>query len=98
MMATSSTKRRRRKQRAPRRWRRLVVELFEPRELLAPVAVADSYTTPEDTPLSIIAPGILANDTGGASSAIVESGPTHGTLQLNADGSFSYTPAKDCNG
>src|SRR5437762_1024563 len=97
-MATSSANRRRPKRRAPQRWRRLIVELFEPRELLAPVAVADSYTTAEDTALSITAPGILANDTGGATSAIRDSGPLHGTLNLNPDGSFSYTPAKDYNG
>ena len=29
----------------------------------APVAVADSYTTAEDTPLNTAAPGVLSNDT-----------------------------------
>ena len=29
----------------------------------APVAVDDSYTTNEDTPLTIAAPGVLGNDT-----------------------------------
>src|SRR6266436_883511 len=97
-MAISSGRRRRPKRRAPTRWRRLIVEWFEPRELLAPVAIADSYATPEDTPLSIAAPGILANDTGGATSAVLDNVPAHGTLNLNLDGSFSYTPAKDYNG
>ena len=29
----------------------------------APVAANDSYTTTEDTPLTVAAPGVLANDT-----------------------------------
>jgi len=67
----------------------------------APVAVADSYTTAEDTALTIPLAGMLANDTdadGDALSAIVVTGPAHGTLALNADGSFSYTPSADYNG
>jgi large repetitive protein len=67
----------------------------------APVAVADSYTTAEDTPLLIPLAGVLANDAdadGDALSAIVVTGPAHGTLALNADGSFSYTPSADYNG
>ncbi len=41
------------------------------------------------------AQGVLASDvspSGGALSAQLDSGPAHGSLQLNADGSFSYTP------
>ncbi|MES2098160.1 MAG: Ig-like domain-containing protein, partial [Pseudomonadota bacterium] len=67
----------------------------------APVAVADSYTTAEDTTLTIAAAGVLANDTdvdGSALSAVLVSGPAHGTLSLNADGSFNYTPAANYNG
>ena len=30
--------------------------------------------------------------------AVLDSGPTRGTLALNADGSFTYTPAADYNG
>ena len=29
----------------------------------APVAIEDSYATSEDTPLTIVAPGVLGNDT-----------------------------------
>ena len=29
----------------------------------APVATGDSYSTTEDTPLTVSAPGVLANDT-----------------------------------
>ena len=67
----------------------------------APVANGDSYSTDEDTLLTIAAPGILANDTnidGGALTAVLVSGPANGTLQLNADGSFSYQPNANLNG
>ena len=68
----------------------------------APAGLPDRYHTDEDIPLVITAPGVLANDTdldGGQSlQAIVETGPSHGTLVLNADGSFVYTPALDYNG
>src|SRR5439155_2273902 len=66
----------------------------------APVAVPDSYTTPEDTALTVSAPGVLGNDTdveGDALTAVLVSGPSHGTLTLNADGSFTYTPASNYN-
>src|SRR6184192_716080 len=68
----------------------------------APVAANDdSYTTPEDTQLTVSAPGVLANDSdvdGDALSAVLVSNPTHGTLTLNGDGSFSYMPALNYNG
>jgi Zn-dependent metalloprotease len=67
----------------------------------APVAVDDSYQTDEDTPLSIDAPGVLGNDTdpeGGGLTAALESEPTNGTVVLNDDGSFLYTPNEDFEG
>jgi len=67
----------------------------------APVAVDDAYSTDEDTVLNAAAPGVLGNDTdpdGDALSAVLDSGPAHGTVGLNADGSFVYTPAPDYNG
>jgi VCBS repeat-containing protein len=66
-----------------------------------PIAVNDSYTTNEDTPLTIAAPGVLSNDTDADSdplTALLVSGPAHGSLTLNANGSFTYTPAADFNG
>src|SRR6185436_17142497 len=68
----------------------------------APVAANDdNYTTPEDTQLTVIAPGVLANDSdvdGDPLSTILVSGPSHGTLTLNSNGSFSYMPALNFNG
>jgi hypothetical protein len=66
----------------------------------APVARDDAYTTAEDATL-IAAPGILANDTdadGGPLTAVLVSGPAHGTLVLGPGGSFTYTPAPDYHG
>jgi VCBS repeat-containing protein len=61
-----------------------------------PVANDDAYETFEDTPLSEPAPGVLANDTdineNNVLTAVLVSGPANGTLVLNADGSFTYTP------
>src|SRR6266508_2625040 len=67
----------------------------------APVAANDSYGTNEDAMLTVPAPGVLGNDTdvdGNALESVLVSGPAHGTLTLNADGSFSYTPAPNYNG
>ena len=66
-----------------------------------PVAVADSYSTNEDTTLNVAAPGVLANDTdqdGDTLAAVFISGPSHGSVTLNANGSFSYVPAANYSG
>ncbi len=66
-----------------------------------PVAVNDSYTTNEDTALNRAAPGVLSNDTdadGDNLTAVKVSDPAHGTLTLNSNGSFTYTPAANYNG
>src|SRR5439155_24947287 len=67
----------------------------------APVAVNDSYTTAEDTTLNVAVPGVLINDTdvdGDTLSAVLVSQPTHGSLTLNSNGSFSYVPAANYHG
>jgi hypothetical protein len=56
------------------------------------VANADHYTTRIGTALTVAAPGVLANDTGAGALTVLVSGTAHGTLTLNADGSFTYTP------
>ncbi|WP_394775345.1 tandem-95 repeat protein, partial [Flavobacterium sp.] len=60
----------------------------------APVATADNYTVAEGGTLNSAAPGVLTNDSdidGDAITAILVTGPTNGTLTLNANGSFVYT-------
>ena len=68
----------------------------------APVAVNNAYTTNEDTPLTIVlANSVLVNDTdveGNALTAVLDIGPANGTLTLNANGTFTYTPAANYNG
>jgi VCBS repeat-containing protein len=66
-----------------------------------PVAQSDSYSTPQDTPLQITAPGVLGNDSdpdGDALTVQLASPPAHGALTLNADGSFVYTPTAGYSG
>jgi len=72
----------------------------------APFAANDSYVAVSATPLAISAPGVLTNDTlngatitsfgvnGTEQTALGQQAPTAsgGTITLNADGSFSYTP------
>ena len=63
-----------------------------------PVSVGDSAAIDEDVRLS---GNVLSNDTdaeGGPLSARLVSGPAHGGVALNADGSYVYTPAQDFNG
>lgn len=62
----------------------------------APVALNDAYSTKANTAVTIVAPGVLGNDTdadGNPLTAVKVSGPSHGTLTLNPNGSFLYTPA-----
>jgi len=64
----------------------------------APAAADDGYTINEDAVLTVIAPGVLGNDTAGEGDPLTASlvtPPIHGILGLNPDGSFTYTPAKD---
>jgi len=64
----------------------------------APESVDDTYSTPEDTKLTVIGSGILDNDEDAEDdslSAVLDTAPTHGTLVLNPGGSFEYTPDDD---
>jgi hypothetical protein len=59
-----------------------------------PSSVADEYTVGRGATLTVAAPGVLANDSLGDSyylNAELISPPAHGTLTLEADGSFTYT-------
>ena len=61
----------------------------------APRATNNSYSVNSDSVLNISAPGVLGNDfdvEGDAMTALLVANPSQGSLALNADGSFSYTP------
>ncbi|MDH5296847.1 MAG: tandem-95 repeat protein, partial [Nitrospirota bacterium] len=69
-----------------------------------PVAANDAYTTSEDIPLTTtLATGVLANDSDvDGDTLTVNPTPivnvTNGSLVLNADGSFTYTPNSGWSG
>jgi VCBS repeat-containing protein len=67
----------------------------------APTAQPDSFTTREDEPLSVGGRGVLGNDSdpdGDSLTAERVSNVTSGTLQLNANGTFTYTPPANFSG
>src|SRR5204862_5153942 len=67
----------------------------------APAAADDSVAVAQGSTLTASAPGVLANDSdaeGDALTASVVSGPSHGTLALAADGSFTSTPSPGYSG
>ncbi|WP_319458295.1 beta strand repeat-containing protein, partial [Mycobacterium sp. RTGN3] len=67
----------------------------------APVAGDDSYETEEDTPLTVTAPGVLADDTDGDGDPLSVTGatdPSNGSVTVNPNGSFIYTPDANFNG
>ena len=71
------------------------------RVLLPPTATNDNGTTLEDTALSVSAPGVLANDNepnGFAISVVAYTQPAHGSVTVNADGSYAYVPTTNYNG
>ncbi len=66
-----------------------------------PMAADDGYTTAEDTPLTVVAPGVLENDSdpdGDPLTAVKNSDPVIGTLTLDAHGAFMYSPAPQHHG
>ena len=69
--------------------------------VIRPTAALDNYATNEDVALAVTAPGVLANDSDPTAlplQALFPTLPAKGTLALNADGSFSYTPNANANG
>jgi parallel beta-helix repeat protein len=68
----------------------------------APTANPDSYTTNEDAVLHVAAPGVLGNDSdadvGDTLTAVLVGNASHGSLTLNATGSFGYTPTLNYTG
>ena len=76
----------------------------------APVANNESFTLAEDSTLVVNASGsVLRNDSDADNiflalppstglTAVLVTGPTHGSVTLNGDGTFSYIPNQDFNG
>ena len=61
----------------------------------------DYYVMIERESLTVEAPGVLGNDNelnGNPLAALLISSTTNGSLALNPDGSFSYTPNPDFSG
>jgi Bacterial Ig-like domain (group 3)/Bacterial Ig domain len=70
--------------------------------LVPPVAQNESYSAAGGQTLTVsAAQGVLSNDTAPAGLSLSVSShtnPSHGTLDLNADGSFTYTPSGGFSG
>jgi VCBS repeat-containing protein len=63
-----------------------------------PAAGDDAFTTDEDTPLTANVLGNDSDEDGDDLTATLATGPEHGSVELNPDGSFAYTPAANYNG
>ena len=67
----------------------------------APVADPDSYSLSQDDTISVLAPGVLGNDTdsdGDNLTVISNTNPSKGIVTLNSNGSFNYTPTLGFSG
>ena len=69
----------------------------------APMANADTYAVTAGAVLAVPAGGVLANDTdddspANALTATLAVAPQHGSLVLDANGGFTYTPANNFTG
>ena len=74
---------------------RYVVSLRQGNLSAPPSAAPDNYPVTIDTPRTVNAPGVLVNDSDpydAPLTAVLVSSPSHGDLNLNSDGSFSYLP------
>lgn len=75
---------------------RVTIDVGAPPPPPPPTAIPDTYGTTFDTPLTVAAPGVLANDTGSGGGPLMASlitPPSNGTLAFGSDGAFTYTPA-----
>ncbi|MCG6939356.1 MAG: Ig-like domain-containing protein [Gammaproteobacteria bacterium] len=67
----------------------------------APVAQNDEYNTQQDALLSVLAPGVLVNDNdpdGDPMTAVLDVDVSAGTLNLSANGSFTFDPPAGASG
>ncbi|MCA1684057.1 MAG: cadherin-like domain-containing protein, partial [Actinobacteria bacterium] len=80
----------------------VTIQVNPPAVNTPPVARDDAYTANwQDAALNVGPPGVLANDTDvntDALTAVSASTPAHGTLTLNPNGSFTYTPVAGYGG
>ncbi|MFM9844655.1 MAG: cadherin-like domain-containing protein, partial [Dongiaceae bacterium] len=68
---------------------------------VSPIAGNDKFAIAEDGTLTVTGSGVLKNDSDGNGDTLSVSligGPSNGTLTLNANGRFTYTPNADYNG
>jgi VCBS repeat-containing protein len=68
---------------------------------LPPTAGGDAYVVQRNVARSVLASGVLANDSdpdGDLFTAVLEDLPDHGTLSLDPNGAFTYTPAPGYTG
>ncbi len=66
-----------------------------------PSAGNDAYSMSQGVTLNVPAPGVLVNDSDPNNlplTAVLNTSPSHGTLSLNSDGSFTYTPEASFTG
>jgi CSLREA domain-containing protein len=68
----------------------------------APQGTDDAYSATQDTELHVAAPGVLDNDSDDDGDPLSASGPSTstsgGTVTLNSDGGFTYTPPSGFTG
>ena len=63
-----------------------------------PFAAADSYTTAEDSTLTVGGSGVRGNDSGGTAASAGSTSRFGGSVSLSAGGGFSYTPPPNFTG
>src|SRR6478609_355513 len=75
-------------------WLRIVGLGFGLSLAVAVTPAPDTLTMSHDRVAVVPAPGVLGNDVGigGNTHAILDSGPTHGTVVLAQNGGYTYTP------
>ena len=69
--------------------------------IVAPLVLNPSYSTKENTMLTVPKPGVLTNDLDVFGTNLIATlirGPTNGTLNLSTNGGFTYTPANNFSG
>ncbi len=67
----------------------------------APVAATESYSVQADATLTVAVPGVLGNDSdadGDGLSTVLQNDVDHGTLSLQSNGAFTYTPVAGWSG